>query len=49
MPKYVWTTRVEIEAESEEDSYIELIDMDCHDFAWEIEDIEDKEDDTNKT
>lgn len=40
MAKYTWTTKVEIEAESEEDAYIELIDMDTHDFAWEIEDTE---------
>lgn len=37
MAKYIWTTTVEIEAENQEDSYIELIDMDTHDFAWEIE------------
>ncbi len=41
MAKYIWTTKVEIEAESEDDSYIELIDMDCHDFRWEIEEKED--------
>jgi len=44
MAKYIWTTKVEIEAESEEDAYCLLIDMDCHDFRWEIEDIEEKED-----
>ena len=35
--KFTWTTTVEIEAESEEDSYVELIDMDTHNFRWELE------------
>ncbi len=40
MEKFTWTTSVEINAETEEDSYRILIDMDTHDFSWEIEDIE---------
>ena len=43
MSNYAWTTTVEIEAESQEDSYIKLMDMDTYDFPWDIELIEEKD------
>lgn len=34
-----------IEAEDEDDARIEILDLDCHDVYWEVEKIEDEEND----
>ena len=40
MSKYIYTTTIEIEAESKEDAEIEIIEiMDAHNIYWEIEEI----------
>ena len=38
MKKFIYTATVEIEADNEDDAYIELIiKMDDHDIDWELE------------
>lgn len=40
MPKFIWTVKVEIEAEDDITSYGKLIDKECSDLPWEVEEIE---------
>ncbi len=41
MKKFIYTATIEVEAESEEDSYIEILHKeDAHDIDWEVEELE---------